>query len=217
MNIWTWRSQHAVERCCQNFFKIIRPDRPKILLLRKNFGPFVNISIFLPHFIKQDKISKPHKCQICQNSSFSIVHMGNVKAAKLLKYSIHSWKILPKFSIWFFRPLIFLLGPFWVLRPNFRPVGNTASEIKWMFCSPWLKITVRTREEVFNRSRSSVFSYMSYTVVNLKTKILEKQNTFLYCPRYAPMCCMHTFYRHFHHKTGRCAPLLRGFLILLYT
>ncbi len=52
-----------------------------------------------------------------------------------------------------------------------------------VICSPWLKMTVRTREEVFNRSRSSVFSYMSYTVVSWKqksrkeTELKEKTDT----------------------------------------
>jgi hypothetical protein len=50
-------------------------------------------------------------------------HMGKIAGYKTFKYSA---PFRPKFCRRFLRPLTFLLGPFWVMRPKNQPAGNTA-------------------------------------------------------------------------------------------
>ena len=63
-------------------------------------------------------------------------------------------------------------GRGWVRQLNLRQGGGGGSCCTfsggYILCWPWLKITVRTRAEVFSLSTSSVFSYMSWQEKKLK-------------------------------------------------
>ncbi len=134
-----WRTVRRVvectqmsNQCCQLLAKLSGQSNGKIRLLRKKFGPLINLT-FWRHLGWV-------KILLFVSSALICTELERIRGEKQIfknlgPFSAFSKQNRQKFGRSFVRPLYFLFGPFWVMPPgNNRPAGNTVSNVVKRLC-----------------------------------------------------------------------------------
>ncbi len=118
-------------QCCQLWAKLSGQSGGRIRSLRKKSGPLLNLTFWrrLSWWMMKILLSVS-TCLGKYNISVICTELERVRGEKLIFKKFGSFQpflylIVPKFGRSFVRPLYFLFGLFWVMRPNNRPVGKT--------------------------------------------------------------------------------------------
>jgi len=109
---------------------------------------------------------------------------ANQTFQKVGPFSALSGKFLPKFGRRFVRPLTFLVGPFRVMRPRNRPVGNTGAQLR-RICGSYPSSVIIAAYISSKTMQSSLFWEVGIHIIYLLQKssykkvISTKVETFL--------------------------------------